>query len=362
MSYRRRRGLGGSGSWLDRIRSWLPGGGEEEGGDAGGRDGGRADGSAASGTGGADGTGGAGASDDGDGSGDGGGGWRRAAAVVAVLALLFGAGYLASAQWLFPASPEPTGGDLVEVPDLVGLTAEEARRTLGAAGLEFRQRTGVAHRQAPEDAVLAQSPLPGQYARPGAPVAVTVSLGPERRRVPDLRGLSDRQGRIVLERLGFGAGVDTSASPVERGRVVGTRPEAGTRLTLPAEVTVVVSEGPSVSDVPDLTGRHVDDVAGRLEEAGLELGEVRYDPEAFAAPGRVVGQSPPPGYALRSGGRVSVRVAGPPPEEGEGPPDAGDGAGDLPPDSAGTAPPDGDGSSGGGGRSADGDRSADGGR
>lgn len=302
MSYRRRRGLGGAGSWLDRLRGWLPGGGDEA--DAGGSppDAGEFPPAA-----------------DDDGAGGGGepsapAGRRKVLAAAAVLVLLFGAGYLISAEWLFPASRETTSAELVEVPDLVGLADGEARQALEEAGLTYRQRSGMPHREAPEGAVLAQSPLPGQYARPGAPVSVTLSLGPEQRSVPDVRGLSDRQGRIVLERLGFGTRVDTAASPVEGGRVVGTRPETGTRLTLPAEVTVVVSEGPSVSDVPDLTGLHVDDVEGRLDAAGLRLGEVEYDPEAYAAPGRVVGQSPPAGYALRTGGSVSVRVAGTPPE------------------------------------------------
>lgn len=301
MSYRRRRGLGGGGrSWLERLRAWLPGpgGGREEareetpGGDASG--------------------------DAGDGAGKPSGPprerWRRYSIVALLLVLLFGAGYLLSARWLFPDSGQPDEGNLVEVPELVGLTVEEARRTLDDAGLALRRRSRVPHRDAPEDAVLAQNPLPGQYSRPGAPVAVTLSLGPERRGVPDLRGLSGRQGRIVLERLGFEADVDTTASPVERGRVVGTRPEAGTVRTLPGRVTVVVSEGPRVADVPELTGLHVDDVKDRLESAGLALGDVQYDPEARAAPGRVVGQSPPGGYALRAGGRVSVRVAGAAPD------------------------------------------------
>lgn len=306
MSYRRRRGLRGSGTWLDRLRSLLPGGGEE--GEEDGADGGPDPGP------------GGGAGEGGSGPGD----WRRAAASAVLLVVLFGAGYLVSAQWLFPASSEPVTGELVEVPDLVGLTAGEARRTLDEAGLAFRQRSGVPHLDAPEGAVVAQSPLPGQYARPGAPVSATPSLGPESRRVPNLRGLSDRQGRIVLERLGFDARADTVRSPEERGRVVGTRPESGEELTLPAEVTMVVSEGPAVEHVPDLTGLHVDDVEERLAESDLELGEIDWDPEAFAAPGRVVGQSPPPGYALRAGGWVSVRVAGAPTEDG-GPASSGGG-------------------------------------
>lgn len=238
--------------------------------------------------------------------------FRGPLGAVVIAAALFGGGYLLASQWIFPATAADGSADLVEVPELVGLTSEEARSALEEAGLSFRLGSEVPDPEAPEGAVLAQSPLPGQYARPGAPVALTLSLGPERRLVPDLRGLSGRQGRIVLERLGFDVSTDSTGSRVERGRVVATRPAAGEELELPAEVTLVLSQGPQVVEVPDLTGVHVDDVRRRLDEAGLALGEVRYDPEAYAAPGRVVGQSPSPGYALRVGGRVSVRVAGEP--------------------------------------------------
>lgn len=307
MRFRRRRGLGGR-----RSR-----GGDDEDGDSPEGEGGSADDR------------GRGAHDP---SASGGGGDRGAVrallerggpvrwvAAVAALVLLFGAGYLISAEWLFPASgPQAAAGEVSEVPDMVGLDAEDARAALSGAGLEYRVRSEMSHPEAPAGAVIAQSPLPGQFARPGAPVEVTLSEGPRRRTVPDLRGLSGRQAQIVLERLGFGTSVDTAASEVERGRVVGTRPEAGSGRTLPADVAVVVSRGPDVSDVPELVGLHVDDVEARLRENGFRLGEVTYDPEAFAAPGRVIGQTPAPGYALREGGRVSISVAGSPPEPSAG--------------------------------------------
>jgi len=297
--YRRRRGLGGGRS-----------GGKEQTGDGGERGSGDDPGaSAASGGEGGGGTRRAGRG--GGSSGGGGGGLRRWAVLVAGLVVLVGAGYLVSAWWLFPASaPDARAGEVVDVPDLVGLAEEEARRSLEDAGLEYRLRSEMPHPRAPSGAVVAQGPLPGQYARPGAPVEVTLSLGPERQKVPDLRGLSDRQARIVLERLGFRTDVDTASSQVERGRVVGTRPDPGTELQVPAGVTVVVSRGPRTARVPELVGMHVDDVEQELGDRGLEMGEISYDPEAFAAPGRVIGQSPSPGYSLRVGGRVSIRVAG----------------------------------------------------
>jgi len=241
----------------------------------------------------------------------GGGGRRRRWLISAVvIALFFGGGYLAAAQWVFPGGRVEQDPSIVKVPELVGLTEEEAQQRLDRLGLEYTVRSGVTHHLAPEGAVLAQDPLPGQYARPGAPVYVSLSRGAELHVLPDVAGLSERQAVIVLERLGYSVAVERTTHTLEQGRSVETRPEAGTELAVPAEVTLVVSEGRPVVQVPELVGRHVDDAEGALAAAGLELGAITYDPQALEAPGRIVGQYPPPGYGLREGGAVEVRVAG----------------------------------------------------
>jgi len=236
--------------------------------------------------------------------------WRRWLISAAVVAVFFGGGYLAAAQWVFPGGRAADDPSLIRVPELVGLTEEEAQGRLERIGLEYTVRSGVTHYLAPEGAVLAQDPLPGQYARPGAPVYVSLSRGPELHVLPAVAGLSERQAVIVLERLGYDVAIDRATHTIEQGRAIETRPAAGTELAVPAEVTLVVSEGRPVVQVPYLVGRHIDDAEGELSAVGLELGAITYDPQALDAPGRIVGQYPPPGYSLREGGAVEVRVAG----------------------------------------------------
>lgn len=236
--------------------------------------------------------------------------WGRWLISAVVVAAFFGGGYLAAAQWVFPGGRVEEDPSLVKVPELVGLTEDEAQGLLDRVGLEYTVRSGVTHHLAPEGAVLAQDPLPGQYARPGAPIYVSLSRGPELHVLPDVSGLSDRQAAIVLERLGYEVTLERIAHTLDGGRAIETRPEAGTELAVPAEVTLVVSEGRPVVQVPDLVGRHVDDAQGELSSVGLELGAITYDPQALSAPGRIVGQYPPAGYSLREGGAVEVRVAG----------------------------------------------------
>jgi serine/threonine-protein kinase len=198
------------------------------------------------------------------------------------------------------------------VPELVGLDDLDARQTLERIGLEYGIRSTVSHSLAPEGAVLAQSPIPGQSVRPGAPVEVTLSRGPEAHSIPDIAGLSERQATILLERLGFRVAAETATHPSEAGRAIRTEPEAGTELTVPADVTLLVSSGSPLTSVPVLSGRFIDEARGILESSGLVLGAISYDPLSTDAPGTIVGQYPPGGYGLRRGDPVEIRVAGRP--------------------------------------------------
>jgi len=219
-------------------------------------------------------------------------------------------GYGFAVLWLTPAPANAEDTTVLRVPDVVGLPEAEARGTIVATGLEFTVRGGLAHRDVPEGAVVAQSPMPGQFARPGAPVQVTLSRGPEIHTLPDVAGLSERQADIVLQRLGYEVVIERRQDPMASGRAVETRPAAGSDLVVPSDVVLVISEGAPLVGVPDMLGMHIDDALKILAEARLELGSISFDADAPEAPGRIVGQYPPVGYNLRAGDAVELRVAG----------------------------------------------------
>lgn len=246
-------------------------------------------------------------------------GSRRAWLSMGVVAGCLIAGYAIAVLVMSPVSANANDGSVVRVVDVVGMPEAEARSRIEATGLEFTVRRGLAHRQAPEGTVLAQSPLPDQFARPGAPVEVTLSRGPEIHTLPDVAGLSERQANIVLERLGYEVEIERREDPMGAGRAVETRPGAGTDLEVPNRLVLVVSEGAPIVVVPDMLGLHIEDALQILTEAKLELGSISFDPDAPQAPGRIVGQYPPLGYSLRAGDAVELRVAGDADRINEGP-------------------------------------------
>lgn len=230
-----------------------------------------------------------------------------------LFAALFGIGYLFAAIRLFPAAEDPTDVDFTAIPDLTGVPLAEAAERLSALGLASAEQGRLHHGEMPLGAVVAQRPLPGQLARAGDTVVLTASAGIETRRVPDLAGLPSGEAATLLTRLGFEIDVEETDESAIAG-AIRTEPPAGTSVALPARVRLFVSQGKAIVSVPDLQGRHVDDLELLLEEVELRLGAVRYQVEAPEVRGRVIFQSPAPGAALRGDGFVSVIVAGTPPD------------------------------------------------
>ncbi|MBM4183828.1 MAG: PASTA domain-containing protein [Gemmatimonadetes bacterium] len=215
-------------------------------------------------------------------------------------------GYLFSTRVLFPAPPPPR--DLVEVPDVHGLGLASASEQLQGAGLVLGGVDSLLHPSVPAEVILGQSPLPGQVARPGSEVRVTISLGPQRRSVPDVLGLSEDRARIVLETSGFLVRTDTAESEEARGRIIEVTPAPGQQVTLPGQVRLVVSMGPPVVTMPLVLGLEELAAVAMLDSLGLVVADVEEVFRFGRDQGIVVEQEPASDTELQRGGEVRLKV------------------------------------------------------
>jgi serine/threonine-protein kinase len=103
-----------------------------------------------------------------------------------------------------PVSLVISKGRPVDVPDLVGLTLDEAQDELSAAGLEMRTSSRkVFSDEVDEGSVVLQSPGEGRRLAKGAQVTVTLSKGPQLFEVPDVKGKKEGEAREILQEAGF---------------------------------------------------------------------------------------------------------------------------------------------------------------
>ncbi len=215
-------------------------------------------------------------------------------------------GYVVATRVVFPAPPTPT--DLVPVPDLGGQTLPEVEQNLADIGLVIGAVDSVKHPSFAEGGVFGQSPLPGQWARAGATVRLTVSSGRQAIRVPDLEGDPGDQAQSLLRAAGFRVEIDSVESSQSRGDVVSMTPAAGEQVEIPATVRLEISLGPPMVEIPRLVGLSEEDATAQLQELGLVVSEVEVRFRFGLDQGKVIEQEPGPGREVEEGSGVKLVV------------------------------------------------------
>ncbi|MFH8899042.1 Stk1 family PASTA domain-containing Ser/Thr kinase [Streptomyces coeruleorubidus] len=165
----------------------------------------------------------------------------------------------------------------VRVPALEGERLDKARSLLKQDGLEPGMVTREFSEDVPKGSVISARPADGTKVRTGTAVALVVSKGSPID-IPDVTGSDLADARSELEDAGLevkvAAGRVTS-SEFDKGQVAEQSPSPGGRAAEGDTVTLTVSKGPEMIEVPDVVGDSVDDATRELESAGFQVEEDR---------------------------------------------------------------------------------------
>jgi serine/threonine-protein kinase len=215
--------------------------------------------------------------------------------------------YLIVAFFIFPAGLIP---DDLKLPNVVGMSIEDAQTALGRAGFKGTIGEERYNADAPKGVVLQQTPPAGSREMEGSKVLLAVSRGQRASEVPAVVGMTREQAMIAIENAGFDVGEVTQRQTDEPpGEVIESSPAAGQRLSIPASVNLVVSAGPSTVSLPSLVGRPYPEARRMIEQLGLRVGSITIDSLSLQQPDYVSGQTPAAGTTVASGSRVSLSVA-----------------------------------------------------
>jgi beta-lactam-binding protein with PASTA domain len=139
-------------------------------------------------------------------------------------------------------------------------------------------------------------------------VTLSVSTGPGTARVPDVAGLTARQATRKLGGAGFRVEPEERFSDdINAGRAIGTRPDGGTRLEQDKTVTLLISKGANLVEVPSVLELDQDEAQSEIEQAGLIANVETEDSEV--PEGTVIAQDPGAGGAVPKGSQVTITVS-----------------------------------------------------
>ncbi len=200
------------------------------------------------------------------------------------------------------------GPEIVTVPDVQGLRLSEARRQLEKKGLVPGMTTKEFSDDVAAGEVVRTEPEAGAERHPDSAVAIVVSKGSPVD-VPDVTGLSVEDATAALDDEGLKAKVlpDRVNSPEDAGDITEQSPAEGEEAAEGDTITLTVSKGPQMIDVPDVTGKDVDDARSELEDAGFE---VKVDRPFLSFSDTIASQSVDGGDQAPEGSTITIKTKG----------------------------------------------------
>ena len=191
-------------------------------------------------------------------------------------ALIVSIGLVLGTFWtlsqIFDGLPVDGGAPtLIEIPDLTGSNQAEALNDLQALGFKVGIENS-ADPNVPSGAVIRTQPLANTITNPDTLVTIIVSVGPEAFPIPYIIDLETARAIYIIEQNGFTLGqtIEVNNDDIPRGFIISQNPVAGTKMSPGSSVDLVVSNGPSLIEISDLSRKSLVDAIQILETLGLE--------------------------------------------------------------------------------------------
>jgi serine/threonine-protein kinase len=225
---------------------------------------------------------------------------RRTAIITGIAVLLVGA--LAVVGLSLNGGSTPSLGN--EIPNVVGLTEDQARALLGEYTVTVQRAPDP---RIPKDRIASQLPLATTQVSKGSAVTLTISDGPGDAIVPDgLVGMSLIDARTALAAAGLViARTEAAPSDEAQGTVLSVLPEPGSKITAGAGVVLTIASGEV--EVPNLIGVEAIQAKTLLIQAGFLVREFN-DYDAAQSIGVVIRQAPDAGTTQTIGKPVTITI------------------------------------------------------
>ena len=191
-------------------------------------------------------------------------------------ALIISIGVVIGTVWtltqVFDGLPVDGGAPaLVEIPDLTGSEQAQALEDLQNLGFKVGIENS-ADSSVPAGSVIRTQPPSNTVINPDSLVTIIVSVGPEAFPIPYVLDIETERAIYVVEESGFILGqlLEVNDENIPRGFVISQNPVAGTKMSPGTKVDLVVSKGPSLIEISDLSRKSPEDAIQILETLGFE--------------------------------------------------------------------------------------------
>ncbi|MBP7025515.1 MAG: Stk1 family PASTA domain-containing Ser/Thr kinase [Clostridia bacterium] len=199
----------------------------------------------------------------------------------------------------------------VAMPNVVGLSKEEAQKEIENVKLKFEIEKEEYNKDVPEGFIISQDPTYMEKfnkVKQGSTVKVVVSKGEEKTTVPKVVGMEKDKAVKALEDAKLKVEiVEESSKKVQEGYVISQETSPDTEAFAGDTIKIHVSTGVEKATVPDVIGKSQADAKKTLEAQGFVVA-VTTSEDSSKENGIVLKQSLDSGKTVEKGSTVTITV------------------------------------------------------
>ncbi len=199
----------------------------------------------------------------------------------------------------------------IEMPNVVGLTREEAQQKIEEAKLKFEVQSEEYNADVEENHIISQDPTFVEgYSRvkQGSTVKVVVSKGTEKTKVPKVIGMQKDDATEAIEDAKLKVEiVEETSKKVQEGYVISQETDANTEVNAGDTVIIHVSTGIEKATVPGVIGKTQDEAKKILQDLGFVV-TVTTTEDSSKDNGVVLKQSLDEGKSVEKGAAITITV------------------------------------------------------
>lgn len=200
-------------------------------------------------------------------------------------------------------------GRYTDTPDLTTMTSDMAGQQARAAGFKVKFGPPRFDTKIAKDRVLSQVPAAHSRILDGGTITLTLSLGPEIHKVPDIAGKEYDLAVVDVQATGLQATrAEKFDDAVPAGYVIETEPKIGTEVKPGQTITVYVSKGPNPVKVPLVIGKNIEDAKQALAKVKITVGKVEAV-DSDKPKDEVVSQSIGDGNSVTDGMVIDLQIS-----------------------------------------------------
>ena len=200
----------------------------------------------------------------------------------------------------------------VELPNLVGMSKEEAQKEAENLKLKFEIKTEEFNKEVPEGFIISQDPkyIEKYNVKEGSTIIVVVSKGQEKTKVPNVKGKSQEEALQLLEEANLKAEIiEETSKTVKEGYVISQEAEPDKDAFAGDTIKIHISKGTGIKqvNVVSVAGQNEANAKTTLTGLGLKV-NVAYEEDTSKADGIVLKQSLEGGKTVDEGTTITITV------------------------------------------------------